>query len=454
MHYCSSDNDFMIIQRRGCCGAATRAKRSMDDEENDQELCEDDVVEIISLSEGEEQPIEDLEADLDGVELSHDKDGSDDEYSMGVMVIQPLRDDSITCLNEHRGPVFAIDVNSNASLVASGSQDDRALVWSTSDKNVVFECNGHTESVTCVCFSHDDKYLATSDLAGLVQVWQCSNEKCVWRFDASNVEWLMWHTGAHVLLAGTTDGDGWIWRIPSGDCKTIPSHGSGNMAGVLMPNGKSSCFGYSDGSVKIWDLKTVSLVSSYNPSPNQMSPVTCLSVHPDASVLVSGHIDGTARLFNASNMKLIAMLNLVTPGGENKGTSQENEQEEPAEDHFTEAVGFLSSHNLILVGYVTGSLAVWDIPTQKLRHVCKPEKNEGQDATLVRMCVSERGPFVYSCHFDGVIRLWNVLTAQCMREWHGHTAGILDIKLTKDESMILSSSDDSTVRLYETRNIT
>lgn len=49
----------------------------------------------------------------------------------------------------------------------------------------------------------------------------------------------MWHAGAHVLLAGTASGDGWIWRIPSGDCKIIPSHGSGNMAAVLMPNGKT-----------------------------------------------------------------------------------------------------------------------------------------------------------------------------------------------------------------------
>ena len=30
----------------------------MDDEENDQDLCEEDVVEVISLSEGEEQPID------------------------------------------------------------------------------------------------------------------------------------------------------------------------------------------------------------------------------------------------------------------------------------------------------------------------------------------------------------------------------------------------------------
>ena len=47
--------------------------------------------------------LKDLEADLDGVELSHDKDGSDDEVGTGVVVIQPLRDDSIICLNGHRG---------------------------------------------------------------------------------------------------------------------------------------------------------------------------------------------------------------------------------------------------------------------------------------------------------------------------------------------------------------
>lgn len=45
-----------------------------------------------------------------------------------------------------------------------------------------------------------------------------------------------------------------------------------------------------------------------DPSPNQMSPVTCLAVHPDSSVLVSGHIDGTARLFNASNMKVLLKM--------------------------------------------------------------------------------------------------------------------------------------------------
>lgn len=34
-------------------------------------------------------------------------------------------------------------------------------------------------------FSHDDKYLATSDLSGLVQVWACSMGTRVWNFDTS-----------------------------------------------------------------------------------------------------------------------------------------------------------------------------------------------------------------------------------------------------------------------------
>lgn len=48
------------------------------------------------------------------------------------------------------GPVFAVDVNSVSSLVASGGQDDRALVWSLIDGSVAFECNGKDQFIMSV----------------------------------------------------------------------------------------------------------------------------------------------------------------------------------------------------------------------------------------------------------------------------------------------------------------
>ena len=42
---------------------------------------------------------------------------------------------------------------------------------------------------------------------------------------------------AHVLIVGTQDGDTWMWKIPSGDCKTFQGHGSSSGCGCLMPDG-------------------------------------------------------------------------------------------------------------------------------------------------------------------------------------------------------------------------
>ena len=54
----------------------------------------------------------------------------------------------------------------------------------------------------------------------------------------SFIQWLLWHKDAHVLFAGTSDGDGWMWKIPSGKFKTFPSTGHGNMAGTILSDGK------------------------------------------------------------------------------------------------------------------------------------------------------------------------------------------------------------------------
>ena len=51
-------------------------------------------------------------------------------------------------------------------------------------------------------------------------------------------QWLEWHPEANVLLAGTADGNAWMWKIPSGDCKTFQSHGCRSTCGVFMKDGK------------------------------------------------------------------------------------------------------------------------------------------------------------------------------------------------------------------------
>jgi ribosome assembly protein SQT1 len=235
----------------------------MDEEENEM-IYEDDVIEVVSLNDEDEQ--NQLQAGLINMDIGDGDDGDIDDSGDGDdgPSFQPLRDDAIACLTEHKGPVFTVCSSNTCSYIASGGQDDRAIVWRSSDYQMLFECTGHHDSVTYLSFSCDDKYLATSDMSGLIQVWSLANGKVIWSFEIGPVEWLLWHHQAHVLLAGDNGGDGWVWLIPSGACKTLPSHGCGNMAASLQPDGTTPLVHYDitfliKGREYIADMKMVQL---------------------------------------------------------------------------------------------------------------------------------------------------------------------------------------------------
>ena len=50
-------------------------------------------------------------------------------------------------------------------------------------------------------------------------------------------QWLRWHSQAHVLLAGTSVGGGWMWKVPGGDCKTFQGQNCRNICSSIMPDG-------------------------------------------------------------------------------------------------------------------------------------------------------------------------------------------------------------------------
>lgn len=51
-------------------------------------------------------------------------------------------------------------------------------------------------------------------------------------------QWLHWHHAAPVLLVGTKEGQIWMWKVPSGDCKTFAGYGPSAVCGKILPDGK------------------------------------------------------------------------------------------------------------------------------------------------------------------------------------------------------------------------
>ena len=56
---------------------------------------------------------------------------------------------------------------------------------------------------------------------------------------------------------------------------------------------------------------------------------------------------------------------------------------------------------------------------------------------VVRLHCSASNPLVYSGCLDGVVRVWDVRSGECVQQWYGHSDHILDITVAR---LVLSSA--------------
>lgn len=307
----------------------------------------------------------------------------DEDYS-------PPRDDAIITFPNHEGPVFCGSIHPTEKLAVTGGEDDKAYVWSTETGNVVFAVEGHKDSIIAAEFSADGCYLATGDMAGYIQVFKIAQDyKKAWEFEMGDMSWMQWHIAANVLLAGSDTGETYIWRIPSGDCKVLQGNGHKSEIGQLTADGKSLVVGYSDGCVKLWDIKSSSVIQNYeeNSALGHSGSITSIAAEPDNGRFMTGSEDGKVMIANSTG----ALCNLFPNSGS------------------VEALAFSREDELTLVacGTLEGKLSLWDVNRQIIRFECQNENPTGITKILwapnhTLLCAT----------LDGSIRMFDGLTGR------------------------------------------
>lgn len=387
-----------------------------------EQIEENDLQEVIDLDGDTEE--DGIAMDMDGMDIDNPDSDADS-------IINPPRDDAASVFDRHTGSIFCVAIDpQNGTLAATGGEDDKAFVWRIDNREVILECTGHKDSVTCIGFSPDASYVATADMGGLIQLWKIDSKQMVWSFEVSDIEWMKWHHAAPVLLVGTTDGDIWMWKLPSGDCKTFQGHGCASSFGEIFPDGKRACSAYEDGSVKIWDLKTGSQIQHFTGHLSHQKAITSLTCHHDNAVIMSGSLDGTAKLMNSVNGKVLATF------GCGKRSMDEDDEDS------VEAVGFCKSQQFAATGTISGALSIWDLNKEAVRFECR------HPAGIVRLRWDDNEPFIYSCTLDGAINLIDARTGTLERQWLGHTSEILDMDISSKSRLIITGSGDHTARVF------
>lgn len=130
----------------------------------------------------------------------------------------------------HDKDVNSVAVSPNDKLVASGSQDRTAKLWSLAREGglgLLGVFRGHRRGVWAVCFSPVDQVLATSSADGTTKLWSLQDFSCLKTFeghDASVLKVVFVSRGTQLLTSGS-DGLVKLWTIKTNECvKTLDAH--------------------------------------------------------------------------------------------------------------------------------------------------------------------------------------------------------------------------------------
>ncbi|XP_048835237.1 angio-associated migratory cell protein [Brienomyrus brachyistius] len=398
---------------------------------------DEEIVEVIDLNETEQTP-DDLAGEFEDVDFDEAEGGEEDNngWETEDEAMEAEQDDSELTFSKHTGSVFCVSLDpATNSLAVTGGEDDKAYVWKVNDGEVVFECTGHKDSVTCALFSHDSTLVATGDMSGLIKVWKLETKEEIWSFEVGDLEWMEWHPCAPVLLAGTADGSVWMWKIPAGDCKTFQGPGCQATCGKILSDGKRAVVGYEDGIVRIWDLKQGSATHVIKGQDGHQGALTCIACSKDGSLVLTGSVDSKTKLINTANGKVVGTFSIEDARA--KGSADEG-----AESNSVESVGFCNVLPLIAAAYLDGTLAIYDLSTQNLRHMCQHE------AGIVHLQWEDGSSMVSTCSLDGAVRVWDARTGTLVSEYRGHTAEILDFTLNREASLAVTASGDHQAKVF------
>ncbi|KAL5751415.1 hypothetical protein ACOSP7_026018 [Xanthoceras sorbifolium] len=211
----------------------------------------------------------------------------------------------------------------------------------------------------------------------------------------------------------------------------------------FSPDGRFVATGSADTSIKLFEIVKVKqmMLPDTREGPvrpvirtfyDHIQPINDLDFHPQNTVLISGAKDHTIKFFDFSKATAKRAFRVIQ------------------DTHNVRSVSFHPSGDFLLAGTDHPIAHLYDVKTFQCYLTANvPEISVNGAINQVRY--SSTGGMYVTASKDGAVRLWDGVSAKCVRSIvgaHG-TAEATSANFTKDQRFVISCGKDSTVKLWE-----
>jgi len=187
------------------------------------------------------------------------------------------------------------------------------------------------------------------------------------------------------------------------------------------PSGKTVAMGVEDGTVRLWDVATQSVNSTFVDA--HRGTIWSLRFSPSGEKLATAGDDGLIKIWSPPQTEPLKVM------------------EHPS---AVRGLEFASDSSMLFACSKEGGLRVWSIDEARIVAETK------QPGAVHSIAVSPNNEIVATGGSDKIVRLWNAKTLAQKIPLMGHAGSVYGLSFNTDGKRLASSSWDRTVRIWDT----
>jgi WD40 repeat protein/serine/threonine protein kinase len=304
--------------------------------------------------------------------------------------------------------------------------DTTVRLWDlTTDQVTVL--GRHDANVTCLAFSPDGKWLASSSFTGL-KTWDVEQMCEVNRLELPEgilrgFAVTFSPDGRQLAAAGLRDTRPWaqVFEIGSGrPVRGLDGHSYIVVSMAYSPDGSRLATGSGDGTAKVWPGEGVPDVLTLE---GHDAPVWAVACSGDGQRIATGGLDQAVRLWDSTSGALLRTIHTSFP---------------------VVSLALNREGNQVITPSSGATATVWDVTngTPLLRLT-------GHSQTVMAVALSPDGRHLATAGKDHTARLWDATTGAAVGQFSGHTNWVLAVAFSPEGRRLLTGSADRIARVWD-----
>ncbi len=216
--------------------------------------------------------------------------------------------DRLGTLIGHKNAVNSLAFSPDGRRLISASDDDSIKIWRLPSGELLRSLNGHSRDVNSIAVSPDGTFFVSGSEDRTIGVWQLTTGEAIHSFTGLSgmVKTVAISPNGQVLASGGLNNLIKLWNLVTGrQIRTLSGHQNSVLSIAISPQGDRLISASKDKTIRIWQPDTGELLKILN---GHSDIVNSIAISPDGKTLISGSNDKTIKLWNLSAGELICTL--------------------------------------------------------------------------------------------------------------------------------------------------